>query len=277
MGCRSNIKIFGIDFMKPAFTQGLSRVLIRGVLAMFVTTGTVLAEDAIPDETVHNIQQGLAGLLKDTQITSIQPTSIDGLYEVMMGTQLFYVSGDGRYLLSGTLYDLTDRKDLTSPKVDQAKASAIEAVGEDKMVIFAPEKTLHTITVFTDIDCGYCRKLHSEVKDYNDLGIRVRYMMFPRAGIGSDSYKKAVSVFCSDDPNEAMTQAKAGKEIPDKECDNPVQQQYQLGQSLGVNGTPAIFLESGKMLPGYMPARKMNQILTEMDQEEAKQANNKTQ
>ncbi len=263
--------------MKPAFTQGLSRVLISGVLSMFVTTGAVLAEDAIPDEAVKNIREGVTRILKDAQITSIQPTSIDGLYEVMMGTQLFYVSGDGRYLLSGTLYDLTGRKDLTSPKVNHAKADAIEAIGEDKMVIFAPEKTLHTITVFTDIDCGYCRKLHSEVQDYNDLGIRVRYMMFPRAGVGSDSYDKAVSVFCSDDPNAAMTQAKAGKEIPKKECDNPVKQQYQLGKSLGVNGTPAIFLESGEMLPGYMPAQKMNQILTKMDLEEAEQANNKTQ
>ncbi len=263
--------------MKPAFAQNLTRVLTGALIALFFLTGSVQADDAIPDETVQKIRQGVAKILKDAEITSIQPSGIGDLYEVMMGPQLFYVTGDGRYLFSGKLYDLVDRKDLTSPKVAQAKAQAINAVGDDNMVVFAPEKTLHTITVFTDIDCGYCRKLHSEIQDYNDLGIRVRYMMYPRAGVGSESYDKAVSVFCADDPKAAMTQAKAGEAIPKKECDNPVKEHYELGKSLGVNGTPAIFLESGDMLPGYVPAQKMNQILTQLDQEDAKQAINKTQ
>ncbi|MET0091413.1 MAG: DsbC family protein [Candidatus Thiodiazotropha sp.] len=263
--------------MKPAFTRTLSRVLTGGLISLLFLTGFAKAEEAPPAQEAQNIRQGVANIIKDAEITSIQPSDVDGMYEVMMGPQLFYVTGDGRYLFSGKLYDLVDRKDLTSPKVAQAKAQAIEAVGEDKMVVFAPEKTLHTITVFTDIDCGYCRKLHSEIESYNDLGIRVRYMMYPRAGVGSESYDKAVSVFCADDPKAAMTQAKAGEEIPKKACDNPVKQHYELGKSLGVNGTPAIFLESGDMLPGYVPAEKMNKILTQLDLEEAKQANNKTQ
>jgi thiol:disulfide interchange protein DsbC len=263
--------------MNPAFTQNLLRVLTGTLISLFFLTVTVKADNRVPGDAEQKIRQGMAYILKDTEITSIQPSGIDGLFEVMMGPQLFYVTGDGHYLFSGKLYDLVDRKDLTSPKVAQAKADAINAVGEDNMVVFAPEKTLHTITVFTDIDCGYCRKLHSEIQDYNDLGIRVRYIMYPRAGVGSESYDKAVSVFCADDPKAAMTRAKAGEAIPKKECDNPVSQQYELGKSLGVNGTPAIFLESGEMLPGYVPAQKMNQILTQLDQEEAKQANNKAQ
>ncbi|MET0065028.1 MAG: DsbC family protein [Candidatus Thiodiazotropha sp.] len=258
--------------MKPVFLQSL----IGAALSVLIMP-PVIADDGVPNEVQQKIRLGVEGIVKDAQITSIQQSAVDGLYEVMLGTQMVYVTGDGRYLLSGLLYDLAKREDLTSPKVALAKAQAIEAVGEDKMVVFAPEKTLHTITVFTDIDCGYCRKLHAEIQDYNDLGIRVRYMMYPRAGVGSASYDKAVSVLCADDPKAAMTLAKAGDEIEKKQCDNPVKQHYELGKDLGVTGTPAIFLESGDMLPGYMPAQKMNQILTKLDLEKAKQANNKTQ
>jgi thiol:disulfide interchange protein DsbC len=162
------------------------------------------------------------------------------------------------------MYDIETREDLTSPRVAQAKAEAIEAIGEENMVVFAPEKTQHTVTIFTDIDCGYCQKLHSEIKDYNELGISVRYLMFPRAGIGSESFEKAVTVLCSDDRNDAMTRSKAGEKLAKKECDDPVEQHFALGKSLGVNGTPAIFLESGDMLPGYIPAQRMSAILKEM-------------
>ena len=129
------------------------------------------------------------------------------------------------------------------------------------MVVFSPEKYDHTVTVFTDIDCGYCRKLHNEMNGYHDNGIRVRYMFFPRAGVGSDSYQKAVSVWCADDRNEAMTQAKQGRPLPEKQCENPVREELLLGRLLGVNGTPAIFLESGEMIPGYVPPDKLKAIL----------------
>jgi thiol:disulfide interchange protein DsbC len=135
------------------------------------------------------------------------------------------------------------------------------------MVIFAPEKYQHTVTIFTDIDCGYCRKLHAEVSKYNDLGIRVRYLMFPRAGQGSLAYRKAVSVLCASDRNTAMTRAKAGEEIEMKECDNPVDREMALGQEVGVTGTPAIFLESGDLIPGYVPADRMAAILEKTDKQ----------
>ncbi|MES9945583.1 MAG: DsbC family protein [Candidatus Thiodiazotropha sp.] len=225
----------------------------------------VTAEPSKQNAEIMKVREGVNKILKKGSITSVTPAKIDGLYEVMVGPQLYYVSADGRYLLSGNMYDIETREDLTTPKVSIAKAAAIEAIGEDNMVVFAPEKTKHTVTVFTDIDCGYCQKLHSEMKDYNDLGIRVRYLMFPRAGIGSESFDKAITVLCSDDRNDAMTQSKAGKKLAKKECNNPVEQHWALGKTLGVNGTPAIFLQSGDMLPGYIPAQRLSKILTELD------------
>jgi thiol:disulfide interchange protein DsbC len=132
------------------------------------------------------------------------------------------------------------------------------------MVIFAPaEKTDHTVTVFTDIDCGYCRKLHNEITDYTQNGIKVRYLMFPRAGFNSESYHKAVSVWCAENRQEAMTRAKRGESVTPKKCPNPVQEQAELGQSLGVQGTPSIILENGQMIPGYVPAAQLAQMLDE--------------
>ena len=133
----------------------------------------------------------------------------------------------------------------------------LNAMDESKMIVYPAENEKTKVTVFTDIDCPYCVKLHREMADYNAEGITIRYMAFPRAGIGSPSYKKTVNVWCSDNPAQAMSDAKEKKTIPDKTCDNPVAQQYQLGQALGVNGTPSMFLENGSSLPGYVPAKNL--------------------
>jgi thiol:disulfide interchange protein DsbC len=230
------------------------------LVSLFLAT-PVVGEPSQKDAEVQKVREGVGKILKRGKITSIETTGIDGLYEVMVGPQLYYVSADGRYLLSGNMYDIENREDLTSPKVSNAKAEAIEAIGKENMVVFEPQKTDHTVTVFTDIDCGYCQKLHDEIKDYNELGISVRYLMFPRAGVGSDSYEKAVTVLCSEDRNDAMTRSKAGEKLAKKECENPVDQHFELGKTLGVNGTPAIFLETGDMLPGYIPAKRLSAIL----------------
>jgi thiol:disulfide interchange protein DsbC len=236
------------------------RLMLLPLVSLFLAT-PVIGEPTNQEAEIQKVREGVGKILKRGEITSVEPTGIDGLYEVMVGPQLYYVSADGRYLLSGNMYDIESREDLTSPKVAHAKAEAIEAIGKENMVVFEPKKTDHTVTIFTDIDCGYCQKLHNEIKDYNDLGISVRYLMFPRAGIGSDSFDKAVTVLCSEDRNEAMTRSKAGEKLDKKECENPVEEHYALGKALGVNGTPAIFLESGDMLPGYMPAKRLSAIL----------------
>ncbi|MCG8489653.1 MAG: DsbC family protein [Chromatiales bacterium] len=255
----------------PGFVKA---VIMAPALLM---ASSLYAEVSKQDAELQNVRAGMSSILKNTEISSIEPSDVDGLYEVMVGPQLYYVTGDGKHLFSGKLFDIEKREDLTTPKISKAKAVYIESIGEDNMVIFAPEEYKHTITVFTDIDCGYCRKLHEEMKDYNDLGIRVRYMMYPRAGVGSESFQKAVSVLCADDRNEAMTLSKAGEEIPVKNCENPVRDHFELGQLLGVNGTPAIFLQSGDMLPGYIPAKKMSSILNKMDMELASRNDAKPQ
>jgi thiol:disulfide interchange protein DsbC len=250
--------------------QPYQAVLRRGIkilpLIALLMTAPISAEPSKQNAEIMKVREGVTKILKKGTITSVVPAKINGLYEVMVGPQLYYVSADGRYLLNGNLYDIETKEDLTKPKVTRAKADAIEAIGEENMVIFAPKKTEHTITVFTDIDCGYCQKLHDEMDDYNDLGIRVRYLMFPRAGVGSESFDKAITVLCSDDRNEAMTKSKAGKRLKKRVCDNPVGDHWELGKDLGVKGTPAIFLESGDMLPGYIPAQRLSKIIKEMQE-----------
>jgi thiol:disulfide interchange protein DsbC len=142
----------------------------------------------------------------------------------------------------------------------------INAVPESQMLIFGPKNPQYTITVFTDIDCPYCRKLHSEMAELNRLGVRVRYMFFPRTGPNTESWKKAEVVWCSADRNEALTRAKAGAVLDMKKtCDaTPVAREYALGQSIGVRGTPAILTESGDYISGYMPPRELVQQIKDM-------------
>jgi thiol:disulfide interchange protein DsbC len=240
-----------------------------GLIAAFslVLAASAVAAPSKQNAEMEQVRQGMSKLLAGRQVSSVNPSPIPGLYEVMVGAKIYYVSADGKYLLNGNLYDVDNREDLTTPKVAKIKAEMIEEAGEENMVIFAPEKFEHTVTIFTDIDCGYCRKLHNEIQQYNDRGIRVRYLMFPRAGVGSPSFQKAVNVFCADERNSAMTRAKAGEDLEERQCKNPVASQYALGQALGVTGTPAIFLESGDLVPGYVPAARMAAMLKELDKE----------
>ena len=234
-----------------------TKKLLGGVAAMLAMG--VAASGAQADEAA--VRAGIGKLLPDVKLDSVTAAPVSGLYEVVMGPRLFYVSEDGRYLIQGNVIDIQSRENITEVKLAKAKKAVMEQMGEDKMVVFAPEKPEHTITVFTDIDCGYCRKLHREIEDYNKEGISVRYLFFPRAGVGSPSYEKAVSVWCADDRKQAMTDSKAGKEIETKTCDNPVQDHMLLGQAMGVTGTPAVVLEDGEMLPGYVPAKRMAKFL----------------
>ena len=164
-------------------------------LAVLVLAQPLLAEQ--PDPAAEKVRQGVARVLPDLQIDEVTLSPVPGLYEVVIGQRLVYVTEDGRYLLQGNLVDLQQQKNLTEPRLNDIKARALSEVSEDSMVIFGPEDAKHTVTVFTDIDCGYCRKLHGEMAKYNDAGIRVRYLFFPRAGVDSSSYRKAVSVWCA--------------------------------------------------------------------------------
>lgn len=225
------------------------------LVASVALAGTALA--AKPEDT---IRAALESVIPDIKISQIQPSPIKGIYEVMAGTQIMYVTGDGRYFVGERIVDLKTREDLTEPRLAAARKRLIDGVGEDQMIVFGPADAKHTVTVFTDIDCGYCRKLHGQIADYNKEGIRVRYLFFPRAGKDSPAYDEAVSVWCAGDVSAqrtAMTDAKAGKPVEAKTCTNPVDAHMALGAELGLRGTPAILTESGDLIPGYVEPNRL--------------------
>jgi thiol:disulfide interchange protein DsbC len=201
-----------------------------------------------------------------SKLEDLKPSPISGIYQFVQGADVSYLTADGKYFLDGNVYDMVTRANLTEAIRSRARAAMINAVPESQMVIFSPKNPLYTITVFTDVDCQYCRKLHSEIAEINKLGIRVRYLFFPRTGPNTESWRKAEVVWCSADRNEALTRAKAGAELDmNKTCGTtPVAREYALGQSIGVRGTPAIVTDGGDFINGYMPPRELLQALKQL-------------
>jgi thiol:disulfide interchange protein DsbC len=208
-----------------------------------------------------SIRTALTKAVPDVKIDSITPSPVKGLYEVLIGTQVMYMTGDGRYFVEGRIVDLNTREDLTDARLSTVRKRLMDKMGDASMVVFEPPaKAAHTVTVFTDIECGYCRKLHSQIADYGKEGIRVRYLFYPRAGKGSPAYNEAVSVWCAGDDaarRTAMTAAKAGKPIDEKTCENPVDAHMALGEEFGLRGTPAIVTETGELIPGYVEPKRL--------------------
>ena len=201
-------------------------------------------------------------------VIAINKSAVAGLYEVISDDDIYYISEDTRHLLYGNIYDIDNQMvNVTEQKKAQLSRQKVVknidkiAAFEKDMIIFKAQDEKHVVTVFTDPTCSYCQKLHSEMKDYNKLGITIRYLAFPRAGIDSSTYHTMVSIWCSPDPKEAMNAAKKRREIPFETCENTVKEQYQLGRLLGVNGTPALILEDGSLAPGYLPAARLLQLL----------------
>lgn len=210
------------------------------------------------------VRAALETLVPGVKIDSIADAPMPGYAEVVLSGQILYVSDDGKYLIQGSVFDIAKRADLTENSRAGARKSLLASIEAGHSIVFAPEKPDYTVTVFTDIDCAYCRRLHQQIADYNRLGIAVRYLFFPRAGLGSDSYDKAVSVWCADDQRAALTQAKAGEVPPKRECSNPVAEDFELGQRVGVSGTPAIYTAQGVQIGGYVPPEQMRQRLDQL-------------
>ena len=220
--------------------------------------GLVLS-DVNADEAA--IRQAMTKSMPSVKVDSVKPAVVKGLFEVVVGANIYYVSEDGKYLLQGRLVDVAARKDLTEEKLNVTRKLAIEKMGQANMIVFKPKITKYTVTIFTDIDCGYCRKLHSEIDQYLAQGITIQYLFFPRAGKGSDSYNKAVSVWCAEDRNVALTAAKKDQKLPEKTCDNPIDEHMQLAAEFDVKGTPMIISENGNVYPGYLPAKQLVEAL----------------
>jgi len=233
---------------------------LSGICLLFLGMG-LFNLAAAETSAQENITKSLSAIFPDVTPDSIAPSPMDGVSEVLIGPRLMYISNDGKYLLQGSLIDMKSRVDISEERRNAIRMDALNELGEENMIIFPAKDEKHTITVFTDIDCGYCRKLHAEMDKYNAEGITVRYLMFPRAGVDSPSFQKAVSVWCNKDQQDAMTRSKLGETVPKASCDNPIAEEYELGQLLGVRGTPAIIMEDGAMLPGYVPAARLSKAL----------------
>lgn len=220
------------------------------------TTTTATPSSKLVPEAVT---QALKRIIKvDFDKVSITESALKGLYEVLIGSEIVYVSDDGHYLVVGDIRDMKTGQNLTDDKRAQLRVKEIEALDEKEMIVFAPEKeTKYTVNVFTDVDCPYCAKFHNEVPELNKGGVKVRYLAFPRAGAGSKTYNTMVSVWCAEDRQQAITDAKAKREVKSATCNNPVDKQYELGKRLGVSGTPAMLLANGELVPGYVPAKQL--------------------
>ncbi|NQD91534.1 thioredoxin fold domain-containing protein [Pseudomonas sp. CrR25] len=234
---------------------------IFAAVALGLASSIGLAAD--PDQA---IRQNLKSIQPDLPIEAIAESPMPGLYQVQLkGGRQLYASADGQFVMQGYLFQFKDGQaiNLTEQEESRAVAKEINGIPAKEMVVFAPKEAKTHITVFTDTDCGYCQKLHSEVPELNRLGVEVRYVAFPRQGLASEAYKELVSVWCAKDQQDAMNRAKTRQNVTEAQCDNPVAKQYELGQMIGVSGTPAIVLANGKMIPGYQPAPQLAKLALE--------------
>jgi len=235
---------------------------ITQLIALFSVM--IFTSSAMADKGSAQLKEVL--LKRGMQADEITATQISGLYAVRDGSKILYLSADGRYLLHGELYDLStgEPENLTEKSLQGLRKQLINSVPENEFITFKAKNEKYKINIFTDIDCGYCRKLHSEIEDYLAEGITINYLFFPRAGLNSDAYKKAVSVWCADDKNEAMTIAKMGTGVLEKKtCKNPVKEHMALGDKIGVRGTPMMVTNDGTVFPGYVPAKQLAKALSE--------------
>ncbi|MFO7859096.1 MAG: DsbC family protein [Ectothiorhodospiraceae bacterium] len=235
--------------------------LIAMALAALLPGSLVAAEQsterdsgAVSDATRERITEALQELDERLVPDRIEATRLPEIYRVQVDGQIAHISGDGRYLIQGSIRDLETGASLSDNARAGVRRELLADHGEDNMIVYRPddEEVRHTVTVFTDIDCPYCRRFHENMDGYLERGIAVRYVQIPRAGEGSESYDKAVSVWCADDRNAAMDRAKAGRELTSRDCDNPVGDQLELARTLGVQATPTIVTEDGTMHPGFV-------------------------
>ena len=224
--------------------------LIFLITSLFASSGVIAATDDIA-----KLKEALAKYMPTVTADKITKSPVDGMYEVTVGSQVVYLSADARYMLQGDLYDLITKENISENAKSDIRLAAINKLGEDKMIVYKPETVKNTITVVTDIDCPYCRRLHDEIPGYMERNVEVRYIFMPLKG--DADMKKTVSVWCSENQQLALDKAKSGGKVEAKDCDNPIKEHMAVARELGVRGTPAILLEDGQLLPGYVPVAKL--------------------
>lgn len=216
-----------------------------------ICAGCASAEDPQLEKVRKNVVAKLPGVTGDM----ITPSTAPGIYQIQKGQEFGYITGDGRYFIHGDMIDLATGEEITEKLRGEARLQIVKQFGPDQVIEFAPKDPKYFVTVFTDVDCGFCRKLHSEMAQYNAAGIGIRYLFYPRSGPNTESFQQAQAVWCSKDRKEALTQAKRGMHITTaSSCPNPVQKQWEAGEALGINATPMMVMPDGEIVRGYVPA-----------------------
>jgi|TARA_B110000483_G_scaffold233751_1_gene302900 thiol:disulfide interchange protein DsbC len=236
--------------------------------ALFLTTVTLVlltntaGAQSLRDKLSAAIETASQNQL---QIVDITETPLSNIYRVELSTgEMLYADAAGDYLFAGDMYKTSAAglMNLSAGTRSERTVELIAAVPEDEMIIFTPETaTLATITVFTDVDCTYCRKLHGDIEALLARGVQIRYMAYPRGGASADSYDKMISVWCSDDRHKSLAQAKNGQNLPTRGCENPVLKHHAMGNQLGITGTPALVMPDGTLVPGYMDVDRLTAML----------------
>jgi thiol:disulfide interchange protein DsbC len=237
------------------------------IIAAFLTSllVTLSCAEASEEKNFNAVEEKLRALVPNATTIAISETPIEGVLQVQINSDIVYVTMDGQYLLQGQIMDMDTRENITDRAKSGIRMGLLEDLNRDEQISFSPAEPKYDLLVFTDIDCGYCRKLHNQIAEYNEEGIAIHYMAFPRAGVGSASYDKFVSVWCADDKKEALTLAKNGSDPVPEKCPNPVADQYALGRDVGVTGTPALVTADGTLIPGYMPPAQLRERLEALE------------
>ena len=231
-------------------------LLIAAVLALVTVVGTTIAGAADPQ--LDKVRKTVTDKIKGIPAEAITPSVAPGLYQIQKGQEYGYVTADGRYMIFGDMIDLKTGEEITERLRGASRVAAVKQFGPGQVIEFPAKNEKYVVNVFTDLDCGYCRKLHSEIQTYNDAGITIRYLFYPRSGPDSPSFEQAKAVWCSADRREALTQAKRGVHIKaSTKCPNPVAQQYATGDEIGINATPTLVLPDGELVRGYVRAQPL--------------------
>lgn len=241
--------------MKNVLNRKALRLL--GVALISAVSISVNAMDVEDSKEIERIRAELVKMIPPAATADIVKTDAENVYRMEFQGSFAYVYTAGDHVLIGELLNTKDKVNVGQVAQNERVAKVIKDVPTSKMIVFGPKDAKRHITVFTDIDCGYCRKLHNEVGELNDAGVQVRYLAFPRAGVGSNSFNKYVSVWCNSDQQTALTDAKNGLSPSAATCENPISETYNLGQQVGVSGTPTIIFDDGTLTPGYLPAAEL--------------------
>ena len=244
----------------PATTTQLFTVRIFATIPLLMLVASLYAAEVDPQ--LEQARARVAEMFEAIGPEHVNPSPIDGWYTVQKGSIVAYISADGRYLLQGDLIDLNQQVNLSEQSRTDARRDLVNALDDKDAILFSPADVKHSVTIFTDVDCTYCRKLHNQIDEYMSYGIAIRYVLYPRNGPASRAWSTSEDVLCARDRGRALTAAKLDRDFETSKCNaSMLTRHYTLGQDIGLNGTPAIVFEDGTMIGGYLPPEALNMRL----------------